>query len=129
MNSKSSPAASQFASPLSTIIASPSPDKHNGGDDVMDAAQVKVIIVIIFSFFSVLQFQREKLVVSYSGHCLHSTVKRAKYFTVTSLKDFLSAHVIFDFILSKILDFITVYDFIHPFFLFIILIACRVPVT
>jgi len=44
-NSKFSPAAtSQFASPLSTIVASPSPDKHSGGDgDFIDAAQVKVV--------------------------------------------------------------------------------------
>ena len=41
VNSKS-PAASQFASPLSTIVASPSPDKIAAGDDNIDAAQVKV---------------------------------------------------------------------------------------
>ena len=41
VNSKS-PAASQFASLLSTIVASPSPDKIAAGDDNIDAAQVKV---------------------------------------------------------------------------------------
>ena len=41
MNSKS-PAAPQFASPLSTIVASPSPDKNAAVDDDIDAAQVKV---------------------------------------------------------------------------------------
>jgi len=46
-NSKS-PAATQFASPqLSTIVASPSPDKNAAGDDDddVDAAQVKVSTV------------------------------------------------------------------------------------
>jgi len=46
MNSNKSPAAQQFASPLSTIIASPSPDKNSAGDDIVDMAQVKVSGVI-----------------------------------------------------------------------------------
>ena len=45
MNSNKSP-AQQFASPLSTIIASPSPDKNSAGDDIVDMAQVKVSGVI-----------------------------------------------------------------------------------
>jgi len=46
VNSKS-PAASQFASPLSTIVASPSPDKNDVGDDNVDAAQVKVFGILL----------------------------------------------------------------------------------
>ena len=46
MNSNKSPAAQQFASPLSTIIASPSPDKNSAGDDIVDMAEVKVSGVI-----------------------------------------------------------------------------------
>ena len=54
-----SPAASQFQSPLSTIVASPSPDKNVLDEDNIDAAQVKVcgtvsviIMMIIISLFS-----------------------------------------------------------------------------
>ena len=41
-----SPAATQFASPLSTIVASPSPDRNASGDDNVDAGQAKVSYVI-----------------------------------------------------------------------------------
>ena len=79
-NSKS-PAASQFASPLSTIMASPSPDKNTAHDDV-DAAQVKVsdiiiIIIIITDCFSrhpgVLQTLKSPCIVAWAINFMPST--------------------------------------------------------
>jgi len=50
VNSKSPATAPQFASPLSTIVASPSPDKNAAADDDdIDTAQVKVSSIIDIS--------------------------------------------------------------------------------